>query len=78
MRQFTSAIVAFAIAFSVMEDQAAALATSAQPLLLAASIMCPRVAQPTCPKYYAPACTQWGRGVAMKCCAQMSCVPQPR
>jgi hypothetical protein len=79
MRQFTwaaAAAVTVAIALSALGNQPAALAADKTPLV-AAKAGCPRLVRPKCPKYYAAACTQHGRGVMARCCVRMGCVPQP-
>lgn len=83
MRQLTwtaAAAAAAAIALSVPGNQPAALAaTAGECPLVAVKFGCPRIVRPTkCPKYYTVGCTQHGRGVALRCCVRMGCVPQLR
>jgi hypothetical protein len=54
----------------------AALAAD-KTLLVPVKAECPRLVRPKCPKHYAAACTQHGRGVMARCCVRMGCVPRP-
>jgi len=81
MRRLTwtaAAAATAAIALSALGNQPGALAATAgkNPVMVAAA-ECPRLVRPKCPKYYAAACTQHGRGVMARCCMRMGCVPQP-
>lgn len=79
MRKFAwtaAAALTVAILLSAQGNEPAALAADKSPLVVA-SAQCPRLVRPKCPKYYAAACTQHGRGVMAKCCVRMGCVPRP-
>ena len=82
MRQFiwaAAAAATIAIAPPALANQPAAVAaTVGTPPLVVASVACPRIVRPTCKKYYAAFCTEYGRGAMYKCCAKMTCLPQPR
>jgi hypothetical protein len=79
MRRFTwvaAAAATAAIALPALASQPAVLAAD-KTLLVPVKAQCSRLVRPKCPKYYAPACTQHGRGVMARCCVRMGCVPRP-